>query len=168
MFFRYLDVGRDGEIDADEWKKLVAWVESWEHANGIIAIRPQAEGTPAEIAWRFPRGVPECPSPLAYRGHLYVVMNGGLVTCLDARTGGLRFQERLGARGPYYASLVAGDGKIWAASARGEVTVFRAGDSLQILSATDLDERLMATPALQGGVVYVRTDRHLHAFGRAL
>jgi outer membrane protein assembly factor BamB len=94
-----------------------------------------------------------------------MVMNGGTVTCLEAKTGKLVFQERLSARGPYYASLVAGDGKLYAASARGEVTVFAAADALRVLSSVDLAERLMATPALADGTVYVRTETKLRAFG---
>ena len=165
MFFRYLDVDKDGEITAEEWKKLVAWVDGFAHLNGFFAIRPAQGDHPAEIAWQFPRGVPECPSPLVHEGRLYAVMNGGVATCLDAKTGELVFQERLGPRGPYYASLVAGDGKIYAASARGEVTVFEAAERLKVYSQTDLGERIMATPALADGAVFVRAEQHLFAFG---
>jgi hypothetical protein len=77
------------------------------------------------------------------------------------------FQDRLPARGPYYASLVAGDGKIYAASARGELCVFAAGAELEVLSTLDLDERLMATPALAEDGVYVRTESRLRAFAPA-
>lgn len=164
MFFRFLDVDKGGAIDGEEWKKLVGWVDGFKHVNAVLAIRPGAEGRGSEIAWQFPRGVPECPSPLYYRGRLYMVMNGGLFTCLDARTGEQRFQGRLAARGPYYASLVAGDGKIYTASARGELTVLAASDTLEVLSTIDLGERLMATPALSDGALYVRTDSRLHAF----
>ena len=110
IFWRFLDVDRDGRITAKEYEKLEAWVASWEHLNGIVALRPGTGEKPAELAWHYPRGVPECPSPLHAGGRVYMVMNGGTVTCLDARSGALLFQERLAARGPYYASLVAGDG----------------------------------------------------------
>ena len=165
VFFRYLDVDKDGEITAEEWKKLVAWVDGFAHLNGFFAIRPAEGDHPAEIVWQFPRGVPECPSPLVHAGRLYAVMNGGVATCLDAKTGELVFQERLGPRGPYYASLVAGDSKIYAASARGEITVFEAAERLNVYSQTDLGERIMATPALADGAVFVRAERHLFAFG---
>jgi outer membrane protein assembly factor BamB len=109
--------------------------------------------------------VPECPSPVFYQERIFMVMNGGTVTCLDARSGALVFQERLPARGPYYASLVAGDGKLYAASARGEISVFAAGDALKVLSTTDLGERMQATPALSADTVYLRTERRVWAFG---
>jgi outer membrane protein assembly factor BamB len=167
IFQRFLDVDKDGRITGEEYTKLRAWVDSWEHLNGIVALRPATAEHGTELVWHFPRGVPECPSPLYLAGRVYMVMNGGTVTCLDAKSGTLVFQERLSARGPYYASLVAGDGKLYAASARGEVTVFAAADELRVLSSVDLDERLMATPALSDGVVYVRTETKLRAFGAA-
>jgi outer membrane protein assembly factor BamB len=165
IFKRFLDVDQDGRITAAEYAKLEGWVDSWEHLNGIVALRPGTSERPAELAWHFPRGVPECPSPLYLDGRVYMVMNGGVVTCLEAATGRLVFQERLSARGPYYASLVGGDGKLYAASARGEVTVLAAADELEVLSTLDLGERLMATPALADGVIYVRTETKLWAFG---
>jgi outer membrane protein assembly factor BamB len=162
LFWRFLDVDRDGKIVASEYPKLEQWVESWEHLNGVVALRPGEKGP--ELAWHYPRGVPECPSPLCLDGRLYMVMNGGTVTCLDAASGALVFQERLPARGPYYASLVAADGKLYAASARGELSVFAADKELRVLSTLDLEDRLMATPALADGVVYVRTESRLWAF----
>jgi outer membrane protein assembly factor BamB len=93
-----------------------------------------------------------------------MVKNGGLVTCLDAASGALVYEGRLDQRGPCYGSPVAGDGKLYCASARGQVTVFAAGDELEVLARNDLGERILATPALVAGAVYVRTAGHLYAF----
>ena len=68
------------------------------------------------------------------------------------------------SRGPCYSSPVAGDGKIYTCSARGRVTVLRAGDQLEILARNDLGDRIMATPALVEGTIYLRTERTLCAF----
>jgi outer membrane protein assembly factor BamB len=92
-------------------------------------------------------------------------MNGGTVTCQTAGTGTRKYIEKLGAGGAYYASLVAGDGKVFASSMQGVVTVFEAGDTLKILARNDLGERIMATPAIVEGRIYVRTDKNLYAFG---
>ncbi len=166
-FFRFLDADRNGELDATEWQKMHAWLEGFEHANAAIAIRPPKDGeTAPSIAWQQPRGVPECPSPLYHDGRLYLVKNGGLASCLDTRTGAVLYRKRLGARGPRYSSPVVGDDKIYAASARGVVTVFKTGDALEVLAHNDLGERIMATPALVDGVIYVRTERTLYAFGK--
>lgn len=165
IFMRMIDEDRNGSITSQEYDTLLAWVDGFAQENALLAIRPGNAETPAEIAWKHERGVPECPSPLLYDGRVYMLKNGGMATCLDARTGKLHYEERTGARGPIYASPVAGDGKVYTATARGELCVLAAGDELEVLSLTDLGERIMATPALLEGKVYVRTEEHLYAFG---
>jgi outer membrane protein assembly factor BamB len=167
MFFRFLDEDRNGTIVEKEWEKIFGWLGAFEHANAIFAIRPATGEKPAEVVWQHNQGVPECPSPLYYRGLLYLVKNGGMVSCFDAATGEVHYRERLDSRGPHYASPVAGDGKIYSASARGQVTVFEAGETLKVLARNQLGERIMATPALVDGKVYVRTETNLYAFGAA-
>ncbi len=165
-FHRFLDEDRNGKVTRSEWKKIVAWVDSFPQVNAIMAVKPpDRDGEPAEIVWKYEKGVPEVPSPLYYDQRVYSVKNGGMITCFDAKTGDVKHRSRLGAGGPYYASLVAGDGKIFASSVRGVVTVFEAGDQLKVLAHNDLKERISATPALLNGKVYVRTDKHLYAFG---
>ena len=164
LFFEFLDANEDGEIDESEWRKLPAWLESFEHANATLAIRPGQGDVEPKIVWQHARGVPECPSPLLVGERLYTVKNGGLVTCLEARTGDVLYEGRSGARGPVYASPVAGAGKVYVSSARGVVTVLRDADTLQIVSQNDFEERILATPALSGGKVFVRTERSLSAF----
>jgi outer membrane protein assembly factor BamB len=151
-------------LSAAEYPKLIKWLDDFEHINGIVAIRPDDGEGQAEVAWQYPRGVPECPSPLYDSGRLYLVKNGGVITCLDATNGELLFTGRLGSRGPHYASPVLGDGKIYCASAAGEVVVVEAGADVTVLARNDLGERIMATPALVDGVVYVRSAKHLFAF----
>lgn len=187
IFFRFLDVDRDGFITATEWPKIERWLADMKHANGILAILPPAaaskgepEGEPnseaeakveaeARIRWQCRTGVPECPSPLFHGGRLYVVKNGGLMSCFDAAHGALLYRERIDLRGPIYASPVAGDGKLYCTSARGVVTVQALGDQLHVLSTNDLSElfegqRVLATPALVPGAIYVRAERTLACF----
>ena len=94
-----------------------------------------------------------------------MVKNGGIVSCLEAKTGELKYQDKLRSGGPYYSSPVVGDGKIYISSARGVVTVFEPGDTLNVLARNDLKERIMATPAVVDGKIYVRTDNNLYSFG---
>jgi outer membrane protein assembly factor BamB len=117
------------------------------------------------LAWIDAKGVPEVPSPLFYRGHLYYVRNGGLFTCRDPQTGKALYDERVGAEGGYYASPVAADGRIYIASDRGVVTVLQAGATFKVLSRTDLKEIIMATPAIVDDKLYVRSAAYLWAFG---
>jgi outer membrane protein assembly factor BamB len=106
------------------------------------------------------------PSPLFYRDRLYLVKNGGLVSCFNATNGAASYvEQKLGAAGDYYASPVAANGKICVASRRGVLTVFEAGDVLKVLAQNDLGETTLATPAVSGHCLYVRTPDHLFAFG---
>jgi outer membrane protein assembly factor BamB len=74
-------------------------------------------------------------------------------------------RQRLGTLGQYVASPVAADGRIYAASETGTIVVFRAGDTLEVLARNDLGESITATPAIADHKLYVRTAKHLWAFG---
>ena len=165
-FFRFLDVDKSGKITVKEWAKMINYINSFMQENALMAIKPSADKeVEAEVIWKHYYGVPECPSPLYYDGRIYMVKNGGIVSCLSAEKGELKYQDKLRAGGPYYSSPVVGDNKIYAASARGTITVFEPGDDLKILAHNDLKERIMATPAIVDGRIYVRTEKNLYAFG---
>jgi outer membrane protein assembly factor BamB len=119
----------------------------------------------ARVVWKEKKSLPEVPTPLAYHGRLYVVKNGGFLSCLEAATGKLLYRERLGEGGIYYASPVAGDGKVYVASESGVVVVCKDGDKFEVLERNDLEEPVKATPALADGKIYLRTATHLYAFG---
>ncbi len=118
IFFRMLDANRDGAIDSTEWPHIHAWMEPWTHANGLLAIKPGDADAAPNMVWQHASGVPECPSPLLFQDRLYEVRNGGVVTCLDAKSGEQLFHDRIAGPGPYYASPIVGDKKIYLASAR--------------------------------------------------
>jgi outer membrane protein assembly factor BamB len=167
--FGGMDANSDGQVGRVEWGTFLQDIRKiFEQAeNGLLAIKPGGKGnvTGSHVLWREKRALPEVPSPLHYSERIYLVRDGGIVTCLEAKTGRLLYRGRLGATGPYFASPVAGDGKVYAASREGAVVVFAAGDELKILARNDLDESIAATPALVDGKLYVRTEKHLYAFG---
>jgi outer membrane protein assembly factor BamB len=135
--------------------------------SGVIAVRIGGKGdvTKSHVEWAEARGIPEVPSPLLYQGRLYLVRSGGLVVAREAATGKTVFEARLGAPGGYYASPIAADGRIYAASDEGTIVVFEARDTLQVLARNELAEPILATPAIVDGKIYVRTISHLFAFG---
>ena len=160
-------IDRNGDgLTRFEWGMATTFLAANE--DMMLAVRPGGEGDVSEthVAWRQRRGLPEMPSPLYYRGRLYVVKNGGIVTCMDPKTGETVYRKRIDAGGQYAASPVAADGKIYATSEAGVVTVFKAGDTLDVIAENDLGERTMATPAIVGDTIYVRTAKHLFAFRR--
>lgn len=170
-FFAGIDKNKDGLVDAKEWEGMLEAAGKFaglgmKVENGLLAVAPKGQGDITKhVAWREKVAVPEVTSPLYYRGRVYMVKDGGIVTCVDAVSGKVKYRGRLGPGGSYFSSPVAADGKIYAASRLGTVTIFAAGDALTVLSRFDLDQPIMATPALVEGKVYLRTDSHLYAFG---
>lgn len=165
MFFKLLDEDKGGSISETEWPRIHRWMDPWNHANGFVAIRLDAQGESPQMAWQFDRGVPECPTPLLIGSRLIAVRNGGTVTCVNGHTGELLQQERLAGGGPYYASPVAGDHKIYFASARGDVTIANLqDDKLTVLSKNPIGETIQSTPALCSAGLLLRTDSFLRLY----
>jgi outer membrane protein assembly factor BamB len=159
------DDDKDGLITKAEWEGRLAFVEA--NANNVMALRPGGRGdvTRTHVAWKAQTGIPELPSPLFYRGRLWFVRNGGMVTSYEAATGRVILdRRRLDAGGQYAASLIGAAGHIFAASEPGVISVFQASDTLAVVGRADLGERIFATPALVGDTLYVRTEGHAWAF----
>jgi len=165
--FAMFDGNQDEFVDAAEWDGAIGLWNQME--NVLIAVRPGGEGdvTKSHIVWKTGRHLPEVPSPLYYKGHLYMVKNGGIVSCLDAGSGKLVYRKRLGATGNYFASPIAGDDKVYIASDLGVLTILQAGETPKILSRNDLGEPIIATPAIAHGKLFARTAKHLYCFEAA-
>jgi hypothetical protein len=136
--------------------------------NGLVAIRLGGgkDVTKTNVAWSGPRAVPEVPVPLAFRGWVHTVTNGGVVTAIEEMSGRLVYRGRLGTGGLYYSSPVAAGDHIYFASGEGVVSVVREGDKLDVVARNDLGEPIFAAPALAGGRLYIRTRGHLYASGK--
>jgi outer membrane protein assembly factor BamB len=162
-----IDGNNDGLIDPKDWDRALVLVATLYKEHGLMAIGLGGTGdvTITNVRWQEKKSVPEVPSPLYYDGRVYMVKNGGVISCMEAKSGTLIYRERLGAGGPYYSSPIAAHGRIYITSQKGVMSVLAAGDNLHILSTNDLREQVMATPAIVGNVLYVRTARHLYAFG---
>ena len=132
-------------------------------AAGDISLAEGARSNP-DVAWSSPRDGPYMSSPLAYRGLLYVVSTGGVLTVFDAATGDRIYKRRIGDRGgAYTASPVAADGRIYLASEDGDIFVIRAGPDYELLAANPMGEVCLATPAISEGQILIRTTSRLVA-----
>jgi outer membrane protein assembly factor BamB len=163
--FSQIDLNKDGRATREEWENMRGMFER--AGNALLAIRPggSTEISATHIAWKSTRSLPYVASPLYYRGRIFTVKNGGLASCYEAATGRVHYQdERLGAPGDYYASPIAAADRIYVASQQGVMLVLAAGDTLNVLARTELREPVMATPAIIGDTLYVRTAGHLYAF----
>lgn len=162
--FTQMDTDGNGTLTRAEFEYFSRTIED---TSVILAVRPGGRGDMTKsVVWRYGRGVPKVTSPLAYQGVVYAVKEGGVLTLLDATTGELLNQGRInGAVDEYYASPVAGDGKVYTISRSGKVAVLNAGRKQEILAINNLDEECFATPALDEGRIYLRTATALYAFG---
>ena len=87
--------------------------------------------------------------------------------CLNANTGKPTKQQRLEASDDYYASPVAGDGKIYLLNEQGQLTVVSATDKCEVLHTAEFKEDVYSTPAILDGRIYVRTAKALYCFGES-
>jgi outer membrane protein assembly factor BamB len=163
-FDEYLDLDRSGFLEERDWEQ---YRERRVGENGLRAYRLGGTGdvTETHLLWKSARSLPNVPSPLVYRGVLYTLKEGGILTSYDPRTGAVLKQERLpNALGDYYASPVAADGRIYLVSEEGKATVIQAGAQWQVLSTNDLGDGCKGTPAVAAGRLFVRTYGALYCF----
>jgi outer membrane protein assembly factor BamB len=132
-----------------------------------IAVRPGGFGDvtgSSRILWRYDKGSAYVPSPILYDGHVYLMTDKGLLTCLDARTGEVRYE---GARPPvpasFTASPVAVNGHLLLTSQDGDTFVVKAGPRFEVVATNPLGEPVSASAAVAGGRLYFRGERHLFA-----
>jgi outer membrane protein assembly factor BamB len=129
--------------------------------RGDLSLPAGQTASPA-IAWSHTRGGSYIPTPLLYSGHLYALNNNGILGCYRADTGDPVYQARIGTgTSAFSASPVAADGRLYVASENGEVHVLRAGPEQAQIARNDMGEIVMATPAISGGLLVIRTLGHI-------
>lgn len=142
---------------------------------GLQAIRPDGRGdvTKTHVVWDILRApVPRNPSPLLVGDELYLISDNGMASCLDARTGKLHWREELagasaafdpsGRAVGYYASPLYADGRIYFLNNNGETTVIAPGGAFKKLASNKLEGHTLASLAVSGTALYLRSDRHLY------
>ena len=114
--------------------------------------------------WHVPTGAPYISSIVYYDGLIYMAGDVGVVTCVDAKTGERVWRERLG--GIYTASPIAGDGRIYLFGESGETLVLKAGRAPQVIARNRVEGRVLASPAVSEGRLFIRTDDEVVAVRR--
>ena len=144
----------------------VIYVSRGYRSGPYAALRPGGRGdiSKTNVLWHVPTGAPYISSLVYYEGLLYMAGDVGVISCVDARTGERVWRERLGS--VYTASPVAADGKIYFASESGETLVLKAGRTPQVLARNSIDGRVLASPAIAGGRLFIRTDSDIIAVGK--
>lgn len=143
------------------FEDLVIVTGGWPTGGRPIFAIKAATG---QVAWKLERGSPYTTTPLVYQGVLYVCVDNGVLSAYDARTGRRHYQRRIAPdTGGFSGSPVAAAGRIYLPSEDGVVFVVRAGTNFALLARNDMREMLLASPAVIGDTLFVRTRTHLVA-----
>jgi len=168
--FEFVDRNADGFVTPEEMTQASDWIRGGDF--GLFALKDPGPVTgPLDktlTVWKHKSGIAKVSCPIFAHSRLYVVQDGGLVTCTDAPTGRIVFErERLGpdGSGDYFASPVMAGDHIYLCSTRGVITVIEASEKLKILSQNKLNDPITATPAIADNKLYVRSAGTLWAFG---
>ncbi|HJZ94530.1 MAG TPA: PQQ-binding-like beta-propeller repeat protein [Gemmataceae bacterium] len=135
----------------------------------VAAIKPTARGTispgnEAEV-WRRPSGTPDVPSPVVHDGLVYIVRETGNFQCWDAKTGKDVYESQRLHQNKHRASPVYADGKIYAISRDGVVSVVKAGPKFELLASNRMKDDITASPVVADGRIYLRGFKNLYAIG---
>jgi len=161
------DADQDGILSESEHDAVHRYLHFCQ--NGMLAVSPKAAGTSFDrtataTLWQVRKGIPRTASPIYFDGHLYAISDGGVFVSLKAETGEIVKLGRTPGRGKYFSSPVLGDGKIYFASDRGEVTVVTAEPEWKLLSSSTFGEPCYPSPAISNGRLYLRTESRLYCF----
>jgi outer membrane protein assembly factor BamB len=163
--WRSVDLDDNGSLDGRDWRLYRSRRRA---QNALLAIRLGGrDDITGSVVWQYQKSLPNVPSPLLYKDIVYMLKEGGILTALDAATGKILKQGRVtGALDPYFASPLAADGKIYAASEQGKIAVIAPGAEWSVLAVNDLADPCYASPAAVDGRLYIRTQSALYCFGK--
>ena len=140
----------------------IVFLQLWRQSL-IHAIRLKPNGQPPEAIWVSEKPGPQEPSPVYYQGLLYVLLDNGVLSCLDGATGAEVYRKRLS--GSCNSSPVANEGAVYLSNTDGATFVVKAGREFELLATNNLGERITASPAISTDALLYRTDSHLYCLG---
>jgi outer membrane protein assembly factor BamB len=140
----------------------IAYIPAGFGKAGLLAIKLGGHGVLSanDIAWRMKKAAPNKPSVTLVNGLLFTVNDGGIASCLDAKTGDVVWSERLG--GNFSASPIYAEGHLYAGNEEGKFYVFEAGRQFKVLSENQFPDGFMSSPAVSGKALYLRTKTALY------
>jgi outer membrane protein assembly factor BamB len=144
------------------------------HAHGMIfvgtgydkptalAIKTGGTGdvTESHVAWRADKRVPHNPSMIVVEKDLYMLDDKGILSCRDAVTGEVYYEERLLSNSS--ASLLHADGHIYATDEQGETAVVKVGHNPEVVATNNLNEKILASAAVVDSDLLIRTEKALY------
>jgi outer membrane protein assembly factor BamB len=129
---------------------------------GLLALKLGGSGvlSVSDVVWRLKKAAPNKPSVTLSNGLLFTVNDGGIASCLDAKTGDTVWSERLG--GNFSASPVLAEGRLYAGNEEGKFYVFDAAREFKVLAENKFTDGFMASPAVSGKALYLRSRTALY------
>lgn len=122
-------------------------------------------GTP-NVPWKYEKGTAYVPSPILYGDYLYLTTDRGILTCIDAKTGAVKYEGgRIPVPATFTASPVAFDGKILMTSEDGDTFFVKAGPKHEVIGTNSIGEAVYASPAIADGSIYIRGEKNLYRIG---
>lgn len=140
----------------------LVFISSGAGKSELWAIRPDGKGdvTSSHVAWKASKSIPRIPSPIVVGDLLYLTGEDGGLQCFEAATGVEVWKERIG--GNYAASPIHANGHLYFCSQQGKTTVVKAGRAFVPIATNKLDDGFMASPAIDGRALFLRTKTHLY------
>jgi outer membrane protein assembly factor BamB len=133
----------------------------------VIAIRPGPVADGQRVAWEYTRGTGYVLSNILYGDYLYLFTDNGIVTCLDPKTGAVKYEGgRIPVPARFMGSPVAFGGFVAMTSEGGDTFMLKAGPTHEIVRTNSIDEPVYSSPAIANGRLYIRADKHLFAIGK--
>lgn len=131
----------------------------------LIAVKPEGTGDLTKnVVWKMAKNAPNTPTPLLVGDELYVLSDQGMLSCVDAKTGKVHWDQRLKGKG-FSASPILANGNVYVTSEDGVGTVFAASKAeYKEVGASDMKEKTFATPLPAAGALYLRTETKLFKF----
>ena len=132
----------------------------------VIAVRPGAVAPDKRVAWEYSKGTGYVLSNILYGDYLYLLTDNGIVTCLDSRTGEVRYEGgRVPVPSRFMGSPVAFADLIALTSVDGDTFMLKSGPKHEIVRTNSVDEPVYSSPAISNGRIYIRGQKHLFAIG---
>jgi outer membrane protein assembly factor BamB len=136
-------------------------------AKIAMAIKLGSDGDLVDsVVWKYEKGTAYVPSPILYGDYLYLTTDRGILTCLDARTGEVKYEGgRVPVPATFTASPIAFENKILMTSEDGDTFVIKAGPKHEILATNSVNEPVYASPAVADGNIFIRGEKTLYCIG---
>ncbi len=128
-----------------------------------VGIDGQGDVSDTHVRWKVDKGIPAKPSPILCEGLIYVIDDTGIASCIEASSGAILWRERIG--GNYSASPILVGGHIYFGSQEGKVTVIQPGREYKRVAENQIDDRIMASPAVADDSIVLRTENALYRIG---